>query len=329
MVLGVAAITMVSLCGVQGIMYAAKGDECSNTTSVISGKSREDIQGLTSPAEKADEATRRRVLETYGKLPLSFIQNNGQMDKRVRYYEKGAGHAMYFTQRGVYLSLVDGRTSVPLVNKQDCKEQDGKAISKPEICGKRSGTIGNPKSENQNPQPSTGNSQLSTSQLVRLIPLGANTNPEIVAEGQQEGKINYFIGNDPSKWKTNIPTYKSVVYKDIYKDIDMKFYGNNRQMEYDIIVKPGASPSRVQLSYDGIEDVRVNEHGDLEIILNNSSLKRGAGGVSEVTETHPMVGQASSPDIMMTSGDACPTREEIISKTRTLRGCHSSPITGR
>ncbi len=297
-IVGVAAVTMVSLCAVQGILHAGKEGGNANITPVYSEKSSEGIQGVASTSKKTDEATRLRVLETYGKLPLSFIQNDGQMDKRVRYYEKGAGHATYFTQRGVYLSLVGGRTNVPFVNKQHCKEQADEAISKSETCSEQRGTIGNPKSENQNPHPSTGNSQLSTPQLVKLIPLGANKNPEIVAEGQQEGKVNYFIGNDSSKWKTNIPMYKAVVYKDIYKDIDMKFYGNNRQMEYDIIVKPGANPSRVQFLYEGIEALRVNEDGDLEIVVGKGE-----------TETHPMVGQASSPDIMVTSGDACPTNK--------------------
>ena len=63
--------------------------------------------------------------------------------------------------------------------------------------------------------------------------------------------------------KRIFPTYQSVIYKDIYKGVDMKFYGNNRQMEYDIIVKPGTSPSRVQLLYQGIEELKVTEEGNL------------------------------------------------------------------
>ncbi len=131
-------------------------------------------------------------------------------------------------------------------------------------------------------------------EIVRLIPLGANKHPEIVAEGVQECKVNYFVGNDPAKWKTHIPTYQSIVYKDVYRGIDMKFYGNNRQMEYDIIVKPGASPSRVQLAYEGVADVRVNDNGEMEIITN-SSLKRGSGRVSEYTEK---AGETEAPTII-------------------------------
>ena len=71
--------------------------------------------------------------------------------------------------------------------------------------------------------------------------------------------VNYFIGNDPEKWRTNIPTYRAVLYKEVYPGIDIKFYGSNRQMEYDIIVKPGADPSKVQLAYDGIEGLKITE----------------------------------------------------------------------
>ena len=267
----VAVTTLVSLCGVQGVLHAGKEGGHPSTTSVLSGKSPDGIQGLASPAEKADEATRRRVSEIYGKLPLSFIQNDGQIDKRVRYYEKGAGHATYFTKKGVYLSLVGSQ-----------RQEPGS-----KMVGDRQSTI-------------------SKSETIKLFPLGGNKDPEIVAGGLQEGKVNYLIGNDPKKWKTNIPTYKAVVYKDIYKDIDMKFYGNNRQMEYDIIVKPGASPSRIQFLYEGIEDLRVNDNGDLEIVVGKDetethtrpllsegilqsfpSNKRGSRGVSERTEKQP------------------------------------------
>lgn len=87
----------------------------------------------------------------------------------------------------------------------------------------------------------------------------------------QDGKVNYFIG-DPKAWRINIPTYKAVLYKEVYKGVDIRFYGTNRQMEYDIIVKPGIDPSNVRLSYEGIEGLRVTEEGDLEVSLKQGRL---------------------------------------------------------
>ena len=196
---------------------------------------RSDTPGLT------PEAPTRQTQEVYGKLPLYFIQNDGQMDERVKFYEKGNGHAIFFTDDGVYLSL------------QKVQDPNSETINS-------NFEIRNPNYAIRNPK----------SAIVRLIPLGANKHPKIVAEGLQQGKVNYFIGNQPEGWRTNIPTYGAVVYKDIYDGIDIKFYGNNRQLEYDVIVRHSADPSQVRFAYEGIEDLRVNENGDLEIIVSKS-----------------------------------------------------------
>ncbi|MFO0853128.1 MAG: SBBP repeat-containing protein [Planctomycetia bacterium] len=279
----------------------------------------------SSNPQSTEDAAPSRVVETYGKLPLYFIRNDGQMDGEVKFYEKGSGHATFFTGRGVTLSLsgkqekeasgrdeegrktvtvgdtvkpgsptlqerrlemndkdtASGRANAPLADTRPCKEQSGEATSK---------------RERQHPKRSTYDT--ARPQLITLVPLGAKKNPEIVAEGQQECKVNYLIGNDPAKWKTSIPTYQSVVYRELYKGIDMKFYGNNRQMEYDIIVKPGASPSRVQLSYEGVEDVRIHENGDMEIVLG-SSLKEGAAERSR----QPLVSKRQPPESPFVKGD--------------------------
>ena len=190
----------------------------------------EDVSGTPEPGE----AVRTSVQESYGKLPLYFIQNDGQVDERVQYYEKGSGQGMFFTKKGIYLSLTRGKKTESV----------------------------NPQSAIPSPQPQ---------EHIRLFPLGANKDPGIVAEDMQECKINYFVGS-PEKWRTNIPTFGAVEYKNIYDGVDMRFYGNNRQMEYDVIVKPGVSPSRVQLCYEGIEDLRIREDGDMEIILKEGSI---------------------------------------------------------
>ena len=202
----------------------------------------------------------------YGKLPMYFIQNDGQINEKIRFYEKGSGHTIFFTERGVSLSLTSGQEHEArnLKSEDRNQKQDTSRTSVPLVSkgsnGKTEKMAG--KFEIQNPN----------FQLVKLIPLGANKHPEIIAEGLQKGKVNYLIGNDPEKWKTNIPTYQDVVYKDIYKNIDMKFYGNNHQLEYDIIVKPGANPSRIKLAYEGIEDLRVTEERNMEMYLKEGKI---------------------------------------------------------
>lgn len=102
---------------------------------------------------------------------------------------------------------------------------------------------------------------------VRLTPLGMRRGVELTGQEPQAGKVHYFLGNDPKKWRTNLPTYQAVLYREAYAGIDLKFYGTGRQLEYDIIVKAGADPGRVQFQYEGIKGLALTETGDLVITL--------------------------------------------------------------
>lgn len=80
-----------------------------------------------------------------------------------------------------------------------------------------------------------------------------------------EYKCNYFLGNDQSKWRTDVPNYTSVTYQEVYPGIDLKYYGDGRQMEYDFIVPPGADYSQIKVQYEGAKSLTVNASGDLVI----------------------------------------------------------------
>jgi hypothetical protein len=103
--------------------------------------------------------------------------------------------------------------------------------------------------------------------VVRLTPVGLSRQVQVATVDPLPGKVNYFLGNDPKKWRTNLPTYRGVLYREAYPGIDLKFYGNGRQVEYDIIVKPGADPNRVQFRYAGIKGLEVTPEGDLALLL--------------------------------------------------------------
>ena len=80
-----------------------------------------------------------------------------------------------------------------------------------------------------------------------------NANPESQAAGHDAlpGKSNYFIGNDPAKWRTNIPAYAKVKFEGVYPGVDLVYYGNQGQLEYDFVVAPGADPRLVTLAIEG------------------------------------------------------------------------------
>jgi hypothetical protein len=112
-----------------------------------------------------------------------------------------------------------------------------------------------------------GKGTLEAAAMVRLTPLGMRRDVELTGGELLSGKVHYFLGNNPKQWRTNLPTYQTVLYREAYPGIDLKFYGTGRQLEYDIIVKPGADPHQVRFQYSGIEKLRLTKAGDLVITL--------------------------------------------------------------
>jgi hypothetical protein len=92
---------------------------------------------------------------------------------------------------------------------------------------------------------------------------------------RQPGKINYFIGNRPAKWSTGITTYAVVEYKEIYRGVDLKFYGNQHQLEYDFIVAPNADPNKIRLDLDGVSKVISNDDGSLTLRTSVGDIRQG------------------------------------------------------
>jgi hypothetical protein len=114
--------------------------------------------------------------------------------------------------------------------------------------------------------------------VLRMKLLGAN--PGAVVAGREElpGKSNYFIGNDPRKWRTNVPQYARAAYEDVYPGVSLAYYGNQGQLEYDFVVKPGADARKIRLGVEGADAVRVDGEGNL--ILN---MRDGARPASTAT----------------------------------------------
>ena len=94
--------------------------------------------------------------------------------------------------------------------------------------------------------------------------VGANLQPTVTGLEELPGRVNYFIGNDSTKWRTNILTYVKVKYGDVYPGVDLIYYGNQRNLEYDFVVAPGADPKTITLGFEGADKIEVDSsHGDL------------------------------------------------------------------
>ena len=106
-------------------------------------------------------------------------------------------------------------------------------------------------------QPTEAVVALQPADVVHMKFLGANPEAKPHPLTELAGRSNYLLGNDPSQWLTNIPTYSKVAFNDVYKGIDVVYYGNQGQLEYDFIVAPGAHPSDIHLQFDGVQQMRL------------------------------------------------------------------------
>jgi hypothetical protein len=97
------------------------------------------------------------------------------------------------------------------------------------------------------------------------------------------GRVNYLIGRDPAKWRTGIPTYGRVVERGAWDGIDVAWYGNQRQVECDFIVAPGADASAIELAFDA-PSVALAEDGSLAIAAGDRELRMLKPTVAQFAE---------------------------------------------
>jgi len=189
---------------------------------------------------------RTRIAECFSKLPLSFEINKGQLDQSVKFWSRGNGYDLFLTASETVL-----RVQKPQARQTDTFEGPDRVDThrEPNV---REGTV------------------------LRLKMLGANSAPEVKGQDELPGKVNYFVGNDPEKWRREIPTYRRVHFKEIYPGIDAVYYGKQRELEYDLVVAAGANPKLIRFSVEGADRIRVDKSGSLQLSLMHGevSLKR-------------------------------------------------------
>lgn len=179
----------------------------------------------------------------FANIPLYFIQNKGQVDKRALFYAKTPGYTLWITKNGLVFD------SVKIQESGDRSQ---------ETEGKTKSQIPDPKSFRD---------------VSRLLFVGANKNTAVVSLHPQKYRVNYFKGNDKGKWLGGVPTSGAVLYKNVYKNIDLKVYGIGKQIEYDWVVHPGGNPDDIRFEYKNVKGVEINKEGDLDITTDFGKLK--------------------------------------------------------
>jgi hypothetical protein len=195
-----------------------------------------------------------RLAQNYGKLPLSFEANQGQTDPSVKFLSRGGGYTLFLTLDEAVLSLVKPPTRRALM-----PGRAGASAASLKVGGLPlpSGLLQSPLDLfrpsallDTKTAPETPGSPPTSAVQLQLA--GVNPHAQVVGLDKLPGVSNYFIGNNPKKWRTNIATYAKVKYQNVYPGIDLVYYGSQGHVEYDFVVNPGANPRAIRLSVAAI-----------------------------------------------------------------------------
>ena len=197
--------------------------------------SRSVSRSTSSAAQPRDTSpAQARIFSAYGKLPLSFEENQGQTDARVKFLVRGNGYTVFLTKNQTTTLRLTAPAQAPAL---------------PRDHASRSSTgVAPPKGSDA---------------VVRLALVGSNPHAEAEGVDLQPGRSNYFIGNNPARWHHNVPHYARVKYRGVYPGVDLVYYGNQGQLESDYVLAPGANPGQIELRVDGARSLKLDSQGDL------------------------------------------------------------------
>lgn len=186
-------------------------------------------QGVPSSpvAYNAPLGQKAMINDRYGHLPLSFEPNQGQTDAQVKFLSRTAGETLFLTATEAALVL------------SSRGEQEGLSRTDPYSLSKWRDS------------------------MLRMKLLGASRDAEVAGLKRLPGLSNYFLGSDPSTWRTSIPTYAKVRYAQIYPGVDLVYYGNQRELEYDFVVAPGADPGQIRVAIQGTSKLWIDPEGNV------------------------------------------------------------------
>jgi len=107
---------------------------------------------------------------------------------------------------------------------------------------------------------------------IRISYPGSNPSAKLMGLEESEGKVSYFRGKDPEKWIRGASTYQKIVYESLYPEIDLVVCGDRKSIKQEYHIKKGGEVSNIKLQYEGIEHLRVNDQGQLEINTNSGTI---------------------------------------------------------
>lgn len=191
---------------------------------------------------------------------LDFVENKGQWAGNFKYRAE-VGNGVLFIDASGYTILQH-------------HPEDYRRLSERWHSHGPEETEVNPKNPDLKPPTGSPSQKLTVrSHALQVVFVGGNNRAAVVEESPREGYDNYFIGNDSTRWRSNVHTYSILRFRDMYPGIDVKYYTDGGQLKYDFIVSPGADLSKLKVRYNGAEKMSVARNGDLLIKTSVGEVK--------------------------------------------------------
>jgi hypothetical protein len=242
----------------------------------------------------------------YGQRPLQFEANQGQAANPVNFLARGPGYAVFLTSAEAVLSLRSGSAPGTV--------QPNKGV---ELVGQ--------------PRPAAAHTTRALPAVpapaveadVRRVQLIGGTTPAGIGEAELPGRVNYLMGDDPSRWRTGVPTYSQVRYASVYPGIDLLYHGQGANLEYDFVLAPGAAPEPIALRYPGAESLELDAAGDLLIHLYGRTLRQERPLIYQESGGHrePVAGGY----VLLDPASACEERGEPCTGMRLINEQDEAP----
>ncbi len=216
---------------------------------------REQVARMLTVEEKKEHIARLSIPKLFSDN-LAFTENKGQLERiyklklngidDIRFYTKGFGGTAYFSPQGIAVGFIKGR----LDHACEMEKVEHPALLKMKKTPRQFESTG-----------------------FTIFFQGHNEGVKMEGLHEKINKINYFRGNDSSQFVTDISNYEGICYKELYKNIDLKYYLTDRQLQYDYVIKPGGEVSNIVLHYSGVNSLSLSTSGELEIETDWGILK--------------------------------------------------------
>jgi hypothetical protein len=246
------------------------------------------LVGPSVPLRKRGSTVRTSLAEDYGQSSLAFEANQGQTDSRVKFLSRGVGYALFLTANEAVVVL---RKPTVERGQYPAKRDAGFTTGTPTLDAR-----------GRTAEPPTPNPDSQSFGVMRMRFVGANPAPRIAGSEQLPGKVNYFIGDDPKQWRSDIPTYARVRYKDVYPGVSVIYYGTQGRLEYDLLLDPGVDPSIIALNCEGANKVKIDAQDNLRLVIPGGEVLLGKPRIYQMTAGHPTLRKSIAGGYVLKAG---------------------------